>query len=340
MKLRKHMVLVVGGGTALVLMLVALFMLYRFYRSYDRVNMGLQSTMSQLRTLQDRAPYPSRENIAVTQTNLMIFQEYFSGLFKSLREGQIEPVDMEAAKFTPLLRDGILRVSKRAQDAGVTLPATFAMGVERYKQGALPSGADVPRLVVQLKTLEALCGMLIDTKVSEIVSVRRRVFEQGAASQEAPSGDAGRWSRWGPGGGGAPAPQADSTQATQTEVIDPSGLFSIEHYVVEFKCHEKSVWDTLNALAKSKLFTVVTSLSIANDNPVLKIAAKAAVPGAPGAPGVPAVAQGATAAPSAGQLPEIKTQDQRVIAGRELVKVVLDIDVYRFLGGEKQEANL
>jgi hypothetical protein len=339
MKIRKHMVLVVGGGTALVLMLVALFMLYRFYRAYDRVNTDLQSTMGQLRTLQDRAPYPSRENVAVTQTNLLIFQDYFGGLFKFLREGQIEPIEMEAAKFTPLLRDGILRVSKRAQDAGVTLPVTFAMGVERYKQGALPSGADVPRLVVQLKTLEALFDMLIDSKVSEIVSVKRRVFEQGAASQETPGGDAGRFGRWGPGGGG-PAPEANTTEATQTEVVDPSGLFSIEHYTVEFKCHERSVWDILNGLAKSKLFTVVTSVSVANDSPVLKIVAKAPDTIVPGTPATPAVVQGAPAQSTMGQIPEVKTQDQRVIAGRELVKVVLDIDVYRFLGGEKQEAKL
>lgn len=336
MKIRRHMVLVVGGGAALVLMLVALFMLYRFYRAYDRVNVDLQSSMGQLKTLQDRAPYPSRENVAVTQTNLLIFQDYFDGLFKFLKQGQIEPVEMEAAKFTPLLRDGILRVSKRAQDAGVTLPAMFAMGVERYKQGALPSGADVPRLVVQLKTLEALCDMLIDAKVSEIVSVKRRVFEQGAAAQETLPGDAGRFGRWGSGGGVAPEPS--SVEAAQTEAVDPSGLFSIEHYTLEFKCHEKSMWNILNALAKSKLFAVVTRVLIANDNPVLKIAAKAPAQAAP-APGTTPSAPGFPTLQAAGKiLPEVKTQDQRVIAGRELAKVILEIDVYRFLGGEKQEA--
>lgn len=339
MKLRKHMVLIVGGGAALVLMLVALFMLYRFYRAYDRVNVDLQSSMSQLKTLQDRAPYPSRENVAVTETNLLIFQDYFDGLFKFLRQGQIEPVEMEAAKFTPLLRDGILRVSKRAKDAGVTLPAMFAMGVERYKQGALPSGADVPRLVVQLKTLEALCDMLIDAKVSEIVSVRRRIFEQGAAAQEmAPTGDTGRFGRWGSGGGGS-APEPNPVEGPQTEVVDPSGLFSIEHYTLEFRCHEKSVWSILNALAKSKLFAVVTRVSVANDNPVLKIAPKAPDQSVPGTT-TPSVT-GLPTAPAAGQLlPEVKTQDQRIIAGRELAKVTLEIDVYRFLGGEKQEAKL
>jgi hypothetical protein len=191
--------------------------------------------------------------------------------------------------------------------------------------------------VVQLKTLEALCEMLIDAKVSEIASVRRRVFEQGAASQETPSGDAGRFGRWGPGGGG-PAPEANPAEATQTEVVDPSGLFSIEHYTVEFKCHEKSVWDILNALAKSKLFTVVTSVSVANDNPVPKIVAKAAAPTAPGTmpfvPGTSAAVPGAPTSQAAGQIPEVKTQEERVIAGREFVKVVLDVDVYRFLGGE------
>lgn len=332
MKIRKHMVLIVGGGTALILMLVALFMLYRFYRDYDGVNTDLQNAMNQLRTLQNRAPYPSKENVAVTETNLVIFQNYFTGLFKTLQQGQIEPIDMEAAKFTPLLRDGILRVSKRAQDAGVVLPKAFAMGVERYKQGALPSGGDVPRLVVQLKTLEALCDLLIDSKVSEIVSVRRRIFEQGAA-QDAAQGDAARFGRWGS-NPETPEAEAAPSEVTQDEVMDPSGLFSIEHYVIEFKCHESSVWNILNTLAKSKLYAVVTRLTISNDNAVLKLVAKPKSPVTAGTP----PASGTPGSPTEGPIVEVKSQDERVIAGRELVNVVLDVDVYRFLGGEKQEA--
>ena len=332
MKIRKHMVLIVGGGTALILIVVALFMLYRFFRTYDRVNEDLDSSMNQLRALQERAPYPSRENVAVTQTNLVILQDYFSNLFAFLREGQIEPVELEAAKFTPLLRDGILRVSKRAQDAGVKLPSLFAMGVERYKMGALPSGADVPRLVLQLKTLEALCDMLIDAKVSEIVSVKRRIFEQGALEPEGAAGGGGRWgSRW---GGGGPMPEAAPAEVPAAEAVDPSGLFSTEHYTLEFKCHEKSLWDILDAMAKSKLFGVVTSVSIQNENPLFKLSSTTPAPTAAPAPA-------AVPAGSAGKglvAEEIKTQDQRVIAGREFVSVILEVDVYRFLGGEKQEA--
>jgi hypothetical protein len=106
------------------------------------------------------------------------------------------------------------------------------------------------------------------------------------------------------------------------------------------------VWNTLNALANSKLFTVVTSIAVVNDNPTPKIAAKLPTQTSPGtspAPGSPTVMPGAMASTTAeaeGQKPEVKTQEQRVIAGREVVKVVLDVDVYRFLGGEKQEAKL
>ncbi len=331
MKIRKHMVLLVGGGTALILIVIALFMLYRFYGAYDRVNEDLDSTMNRLRALQERAPYPSRENVAVTQTNLVVLQDYFHNLFKFLQEGQIEPVEMEAAKFTPLLRDGILRVSKRAQDAGVKLPALFAMGVERYKMGALPSGGDVPRLVLQLKTLEALCDMLIDAKVSEIVSVKRRIFEQGALEAEGTAGGRGRWGgRW----GGGPMPEATPVEAPAAEAVDPSGLFSTEHYTLEFKCHEKSLWDILDGMAKSKLFVVVTSVSIQNENPLFKLSSTTPAPTATPAP----VAAPAGSSGKGLLAEEVKTQDQRVIAGREFISVILEVDVYRFLGGEKQEA--
>ena len=332
MNIRKHTVLIAGGGAALILMLGALFMLYRFYRAYDYVNKDLRSTMSQLRSLQECAPYPSRENAGLVRTHLMIFQDYFDKLFKALKKGQIEPVETEAAKFTPLLRDGILRVSRRAQDAGMILPANFAMGMERYKRGNLPSKADVPRLVVQLKTIEALCGLLIDAKVAEVVSVNRGIFEQGVESRETSGGDLGRWGRWGP-GGGAPAPEAPPAGSTQTETADSKGLFSIEHYTIEFKCHERSVWDVLNALAKSKLFVVVTSVTVVNDNSASKIAAKLPTQTMPD----PSPASPSVTVATAGQKPESKTQEQKIIVGHEVVKVVLDVDVYRFLGGKKPE---
>jgi hypothetical protein len=82
----------------------------------------------------------------------------------------------------------------------------------------------------------------------------------------------------------------------------------------------------------------VTSVAVVNDKPVAKIATKLPtqpVPGTAPAPGVPAVMPGA---PAAGQSSEVKTQEERVIAGREVVKVVLDVDVYRFI--ETQEAKL
>jgi hypothetical protein len=217
------------------------------------------------------------------------------------------------------------------------------MGMERYKRGDLPRGADVPRLWVQLKTLEGLCGLLIDAKVTELVSVRRGIFEQGAESQEPTAVDSGRWGRR-VSGRGAPAPEAPPVGLIRTEVVDSGGLFSIEHFTIELKCFEGSVWDILNALAKSQLFTVMTSITIVNDNPVPKIAAKLSAPSAVGifpTPGSLVVMPGApapAAAAAAEQKSEVKTQEQRVIAGREAVNVVLDIDVYRFHGGEKQEA--
>ena len=105
------------------------------------------------------------------------------------------------------------------------------------------------------------------------------------------------------------------------------------------------MWQVLNTLARSKLFTVVTSVTIVNDNPVPKIGAKApAQPAAGPTPGAPGVTPGSPVVPAVPlvQSPDVKvlSQEERVVAGREVVKVVLDVDVYRFLGGENQEAKL
>ena len=332
MTFRKNMVLIVGGSIAGILLLVTLFMLFRFRSKYESVNSDLRASQQRLDALYARDPFPSEENVLLVQTNLDVLQRYFDGFYGELKEGQIEPVKMEPAEFPLLLGKTMERLRTRAGEAGVALPSRFAFGFEHYAVGALPNAGDVPRLVIQVKTVEELCNILFNAKISEMVSVSRQVFEAGVV----PSGD----DSYGGGrrGGGrrrGPEQSSEEGESAQTaEYVDPSGLFSREHYILTFKGKDVAVMDVLNRFARSKMFVVVSRLDIANEVPLPKAQAVVAVPTVKSGPGGAASVAALSAQPKA----EVPSHESRIVAGRELVKATLELDVYRFIAGESQEA--
>ena len=179
MNFRKHMLLIVGGSIALVLLIATLFMLWKFYARYRTVNTGLISTTERLHGLSSgKHRYPCEENVALVQTNAAVLKAYFDDLFDTLKRGQVEPKKMEPAEFPLLLEKTIRKLLSQAAESGVTLPPRFAFGFDPYALGNLPNEEDVPRLARQLRTVEELCGLLYDAKVSDLGAIRRQVFEK------------------------------------------------------------------------------------------------------------------------------------------------------------------
>ena len=351
MNLRKHMVLIVAGGVALVLLAVSVFMLLRFHTGYERVDTQREATTQRLNQLYHRDPYPSDDNVLLTQTNFSVLEAYFSKLFTGLRQDQIEPAKMEPAEFPLALEKTIRKLQARAAELKVVLPPRFAFGFDHYAEGALPNAADVPRLVLQLKTIEELGGLLLQCKIGGVVSVQRTVFEQGVQTADTSASDSRRGNRRQflqsqPTESGAPA--------QEQEKIDPSGLFSREHYVLTFEAHDAAIWEVLSTLSRSKMFTVVSRVEFANEAvlPNAASAERAAAAAVTPSPAASAARAGVAASPlgvnPAGGAPaaaepkkEILSHEERVVAGRELVKAVVEVEVCRFLGekpGEQQEA--
>lgn len=343
MKLRKHMVLIVGGGVAVVLLGVAVFMLVRFQGTYQQVSRELKDSLQRLDKLYRRDPYPSDENVAMVQSNLVVLRGQFARLFASLEKDQVEPVKMEPAEFPLLLEKTIRKAMGRAVELGIVLPPRFAFGFDRYALGELPVEADVPRLVVQAKTIAELCQVLFQSKVSEIVSIQRQVFEQGAAAESAEPVMSPRGGRM----RGMMPPTAESEPAMGAkEWVDPSGLFSREHFALTFKARDAAIWDVLNQLAASKMFVVVSRVEFLNDNPLPKPTPPAPEGGpgaaAPGPAGMPAPVQGGMIPPggaaTAPDKPQVLTHEDRVVAGREAVRAVVEVDVYRFRAEQEEAA--
>ena len=322
MNWRKNMMLVVGGGICLVLFIIAAYFLVRFRADYMKVSGQVKVAQARLDQLNQRDPFPSDANVGLSQTNLVKLQTYFKDLMDNLQreQGVVEPI--EAADFAPLLEKAKERMQKRALEAGVKMPERSGLGFASYAAGKLPSTDAIPRLVIQLKAVEAVLSQLFDARVSEILAMERDIFESPASAAEEAAADSRRRGR------GA-AVDTSVTKALQgLPPLATNELYSAERIYVSFTASESSVWQLLNSLAMTRPFMMVSDVKIVNPLDLLK-----RVGGPPaGKPGAPAAPLGAAAAK-----PVVVDREDRIAAGREPVKVDLVLEVYRFSGAAPQE---
>ena len=317
MNWRKHMVLVVGGGLALLLLVLALVMLLRARGEFARVNEELANAVGKLESLTRRAPFPSQANIDVLDGNLASIRDAAGDLHDTLVKGQVAPDAIEAAQFAPLLEHSSKRLLARAAELGIVMPEGFSLGLDRYAAGELPSSQAIPRLVIQLKTMEALAQLLFQARVHTLVGMEREPFEFAAAPEQADFSTVRRRS----------AVQEPTAARRADDIPKPAEnpLYEVERITVSLLARDAAVWDVLNLLAASPLVAAVVDIQLANDQ--ADRLGKAEPPAAIDADKTPA-----------GLPTRYPTHDERIVAGRELVRATLVVDVYRFVQDLKEDA--
>jgi hypothetical protein len=308
MNLRKHKLLIVGGSIELALLLAVIVFLVKFNGGYQRVSRDLKSAAERLDQLNRRAPFPSQKNVEIVEANRKALQEFLGRLQGEMREKQVETEKIEPAEFTPMIERTLRKLNARARENGTILPAKFAYAVDQYAAGQMPGLDKLPRLVIQMKTIEAVCDLLIDARVNEIVDVRRQMFER-TATEENPA-EAGGASRRG---------ETTSVQSEQPIPLPAeSELYSVERIETTFLARENNYWEALNALSRSKPFMIVSDVKLEH-------------PAAMATPTALTVTPPAGAQPGAQPLvPVYRSHEDRVVGGRELIRVSVVIDVYRF----------
>lgn len=316
MNWRKHMILAVGGGVAALLLLGAIVLLLRFQGQYGAVSSDLRSALDRVQQLNNRDPFPSTQNIAIVRGNLETLEAATRQLQETLQRGQLEGDAIEPAEFAPLLERVTKRLMSRADESGVALPEKINLGFARYAAGELPVTSAIPRLVVQLKAVEAICGILFQSRVSQLISIEREVFEGSDTSGEDVAVE-GRRRRVGT----SAAPAAPSLPPPAT-----NDLYVVERLNVSFTARETAAWDVLNALTRAPLFLAVVDLQMENVAAAAGDIGKKRPPAPIGTE--QAIQQGTARYPS---------HDERVVAGRELVRVNIVIDLYRFASGVMKE---
>lgn len=343
MNFRKYMVLMVGCGIAAVVAIGAAVLLVQQMSASGRSQSSLKSAMAKLEKLNARKPYPSPENVELTGRNLANMQGHLTQVRQALRTGQVEPEQIEPAQFGPLLGQMTRQLKKEATSAGVALPENFSFGFASYSAGALPLSNAIPRLVTQLKTVDALSRILYAARVTNLIGIVREEFESDMAREQAASAAAAApASLFRETTRGGPSERAGGAAMKAMPPVESNALYSAERFSLEFIGRENAVWEVLNALVKGPPFAVIRDVTIESTT-----AGQAVAPAATGSrasasypseygPGygresvTPGSAQPAVVATNIVATP----REERVVAGRESVRASIVLDVFRFSAGE------
>lgn len=169
-------VLICGGLT---------FMAVQAMTQYNDTVAAYNDSVQKLHTLQNRAPFPSKENLDKLQGMEKEYKQELSNLRTKLvkLEPPLRP-DVKPQQFQDELRVAVDELSKKASTAGVSIPKDFYLGFNQYVNSPPPDRA-APALARQLAVINLILNHLIDFKVHSIDGLERRQLpEEGPANAQ------------------------------------------------------------------------------------------------------------------------------------------------------------
>ena len=164
------------------------YLLFTAKSRYDEGRSDYETKVQELAGLEGLKPYPEAENLKQFEEQKKEHAAAIAALHKNLAAAQIpiEPLTREA--FQDKLREAVTRITTKAKDSGVGLPAMFYLGMEKYQtEPPLPEAA--PALGRQLKALEFVLTKMIDDGVASVSKFDRESLpeEEGKGKKDKPN---------------------------------------------------------------------------------------------------------------------------------------------------------
>lgn len=165
-----------------LLVLATGYFLFDAHSRFQAETEKFEEQKLELGRLQDNQPFPSEENVRLTQEELdgaRAALEKIGGNF------QVEVPSTTPQAFQDLLREKVNDIATRAAANGVTLGEGFYLGFEAYETQP-PIAAAAGPLALQLESIHSVAGILVDAKVQEITAFSRQplLAESGAGGEE------------------------------------------------------------------------------------------------------------------------------------------------------------
>jgi len=318
------------------------FFLFQAKGKYDAVSADYDTEARSLLRLQAQKPFPSAENQEKLEAQLDDYTANAMALRDQLASRNLEVPVLTPGEFQQMLLDAVNELKAKADNGRVQLPAEFFLGFLEFRD-TLPENEITPQLTVQLKAIDQIAQLLVDTNVASLTGIQRDPVE--AELPPAPEPE--------------PTPKKSRRQARdeeEEEVAEPiatdrSPMIRPYGFEIGFTCEHAAFQSILNEITQMEAFYVVRAVSVRNERPQAPAKGLALLPSDPNAgggfdpnspesllnqPDGQPPAEDA-AAPVIGGGGEGEIEALNFVLGREKVEVVLRIELFEFIEPEQGE---
>lgn len=174
-----------------LLLLGAAYFLFDAHSRYTTEISAYEEQKLAIGRLQGNKPFPSEENVRLTQEELDSARSVLAEIGRSF---EVTVPTVTPQGFQDLLREKVNDITSRATANGVALGDGFYLGFEAYETQPPPAAAAGP-LALQLESVHAVAGILVESGVKEITGVSRPPL---AAEASAPMEEESDQERRGP----------------------------------------------------------------------------------------------------------------------------------------------
>ena len=338
MNLKKKIVITAVVITLIVVVVVPGILLFNGISAFSVASQNLDLSVQELRSLHNKEPFPSRDNIKRERANVLATEQWFKELITALQEGQIEEESSTPTGFIThygRVRNDLMKLAR--QRSRQMVGNEFSFGFKRYSDGSLPAPVDVARLLQQLRIIEQVSVVLIESGVKQIADIKRDVFESSASvDTDETTAPGPRASRRRPSSRRAPSRQPSRSAASRAAggaSQQAGGLYRKHHLTVDIRASEMAVLEILNRLATHRMFVVVTGVSFAKTGPDLRMPESETT-----GTDMDILSQDAPAKAAPLDDDDEQPRQKRKVSGSEFeipMRVTIDLDVYTFASGSE-----
>jgi hypothetical protein len=166
-------------------LLGAAYFLFDSHGRYTAEVAAYEEQKLSLGRLQGNKPFPSEENVRLTQEELDSARSVLAEIGQSFA---VTVPSVTPQEFQDLLREKVNDITSRATANGVALGESFYLGFEAYETQPPPAAAAGP-LALQLESVHAVAGILVEAGVKEITGVSRSPLAAEASAPAKEDGD-------------------------------------------------------------------------------------------------------------------------------------------------------
>jgi hypothetical protein len=248
--LKKH-AMIVGFVVAFIVVLgVVVWLQQQASGKKAEIDAALAEQMSELNHLLETKPAPTRDNIDILKQDHAQVDHLYQELLANVAHSRIHaPPDLRPVAFLQMMASQLAKLRQAAEAAKVNIVEGFAFGFSRYAgtPPAIParnlSDEETKRvvtlLVKQLRAIEKISSLLIESHVDDITLIRRSEVESSSGPDT------------------LDVPIAN----------DPHALYQTLPFEFQFHCTPEALRDFLNSLTKSDWFFAVRKVQVVGEPP-------------------------------------------------------------------------